>query len=126
MFEANKDLKSPIDEVRPEAAPGWEGPPVEALELHLDDRTMVTVNKRPGLDMFLERLSQRKGEDGYRVVTFTAAAMVRGHPSSSEADDSALTELGLGSVLGLGLRVRVRAAVDSAPTELRKRSVRRD
>eukprot|EP00656_Telonema_subtile_P055957 TRINITY_DN8830_c0_g1_i1.p1 TRINITY_DN8830_c0_g1~~TRINITY_DN8830_c0_g1_i1.p1 ORF type:complete len:308 (+),score=65.57 TRINITY_DN8830_c0_g1_i1:151-1074(+) len=74
-FNQCSHLKAPLDEVKGD--PGtqtWDGPPVEQLELQIEGNTLVTVNKRPGLDLFLQRLTERRGKDGFRVVTFTAAA----------------------------------------------------
>lgn len=75
-FEGCKELKSPLEGPTIETTGEWDGAPLEELELTLDGATLVKVSKRPGLDGFLAALSQRKGADGFRVVPFTAAAMV--------------------------------------------------
>ena len=78
IFENGRDLGAPLDEVHSyTTAENTALEPVENFELHLEDRGVVTVHKRPGLEAFMDHLASRKGKDGFRVVAFTAAVTVR-------------------------------------------------
>merc|ERR1711865_162322 len=68
IFENGRDLGAPLDEVHSYTSDENTAlEPVENFELHLEDRGVVTVHKRPGLEAFMEHLASRKGKEGFRV-----------------------------------------------------------
>lgn len=91
IFENGRDLGAPLDEVHSyTTAENTALEPVENFELHLEDRGVVTVHKRPGLEAFMDHLASRKGKEGFRVVAFTAAVTEYASPLCDVLDPDGL------------------------------------